>query len=238
MSGTQVWTFWAGPMPPWIGLCLETLRARCPTIRVLDDSFWATEYNGSIPVGPLMKQPIHMRSNIVRAFLLARHGGVWVDADCIAWRDLASIGNYLAESDFVAYNQAKGGLCSALVASRPQGKIALAWWKILKSQVAANTKRKSWPRTALGPVLLKRAIKQVGWANCHMIPGKLVHPYYWKDKHLFCADTEPRIAPGSWCWMLTSGSVGGMRSWGRDKILGSQTLVGRLFRQALEVEHG
>jgi len=234
---TPVWTYWAGPMPPWIELCLETLRAKCSTIQVWDDSFWTTEYDGSIPISPLMNQPIHMRSNIVRAFLLARYGGVWVDADCIAWRDLAGIYQYLEQRDFVAYKQKRGGLCSALVASRPQGKIALTWWKLLKSRTAANAKRKSWPRTALGPSLLKQAIKQIGWSKCYMIPGNLVHPLYWKDRHLFSANTEPRITAGAWCWMLTSGSIGGMRSWSRDRILESETLVGRLFRRGLESEH-
>jgi len=217
---------------------LETLRKQCPTLRILNDDFWATEYNGSLNVKPLMNQPIHFRSNVLRAFLLARHGGLWVDADCIAWRDLAGLGDELAGRDFLAYNQAKGGLCSALVGSQKGGMIALAWWKLLKHRVAANTKRKHWPRTSLGPTLLKTAIKQVGWANCRMIDGRLVHPLYWKDRHLFAADTDPRIAPGAWCWMLTSGSLGDMRSWSREQILASDTLVGRLFRRALGVPNG
>lgn len=230
---TPVWSYWAGPQPAWIGLCLDTMRSRCPAIRILDDSFWKTEYDGSVDVRPLMSQPIHLRSNVLRAFLLARHGGVWVDADCVVWRDLSLIGECLQAHDFVAYNQAKGGLCSALVASRRQGKISLAWWRLLKRQVATNAKRGKWPRTSLGPVLLKQAIKQVGWRNCQMIPGALVHPLYWKDKHLFSANSEPRIAAGAWCWMLTSGSLGEMRSWTRQQILESETLVGRLFRRAL-----
>lgn len=232
-STTPVWTYWSGPMQPWVGMCLETLRRHCPTLRVLDDQFFADEYDGSIPIQPFFHQPIHQRSNVLRAFLLARHGGVWVDADCIALRDLARLSEVLQWHDFVCYQQQKGGICSALLAARYSSPTALRYWKAIKRQSLANIRRKRWGRLSLGPRCVRQALQESGWHGYCVLPSHMVHPIYWKDRLAFASDQQPKIHNDAWCWMLTSGSLGDLRTWSREQILNSQTVIGRVFRHAL-----
>ena len=226
-----VWTFWTGPQPPWIGLCLDTLRRHCPTIEILDDSFWHDQFDAAIPIAPMLRQPPHLRSNVVRSWLLSKHGGIWVDADCICLRDLRPIAKKNAV--FTAYRQAKGGLCSALVSARPGSQIAFRWWKLTKSATLANIRSGRWFRLSLGPRLLRRAIAAVPTERCLIHPSALVHPIHWRAHAAFARDVQPRIDPRAWCWMLTSGSLGDLRTWTREQILNSPTLIGRVFRHAL-----
>lgn len=231
IADVQVWSFWTGPQPPWIGLCLETLRRNCPTIQILNDSFWTTTFDAAIPIAPLLQRPPHFRSNIVRAWLLSKYGGIWVDADCICLRDLRPIA--LKNAGFTAYRQARGGLCSALVSAKQGSMIAFRWWKLIKAAAYRNIKTGQWGRLSLGPKLLRKVIAAVPTERCLYHPSNLVHPIYWKNHAAFLADVQPSIDPLAWCWMLTSGSLGDMRSWSREQILESPTLIGRVFRHAL-----
>ena len=227
----DVWTFWTGPRPPWISLCLETLSRHCPTIKVLDDSFWTSEFDANVPIQQLLESPAHFRSNLVRSWLLSKRGGIWVDADCICLRDLQPIAEKRAS--FTADRQSKGGLCSALVSAKPGSQIAFRWWRLTKRQAATNIRSESWDRLSLGPRLLGQAIAAVPSERVLYHPSSLVHPIHWRDHAAFVADVQPTIDPRAWCWMLTSGSLGDMRSWSRDQILESPTLIGRVFRHAL-----
>jgi hypothetical protein len=230
-----VWTYWSGPMPDWIALCLESLRKHCPTLKVLDDSWWHRQYDGSLPIQLLLQQPPNLRSDVMRAFLLSKHGGVWVDADCIAFRNLADLSEILVDHEFITYQQRHGGICSALAAARPQSMIAFRWWNHTKRAARKNIKRKRWHRLSLGPRLLRAALRDEGWRGYCVLPGQLVHPLYWRHRAAFSQDTTPTIDPQAWCCMLTSGSLGEMAQWPRDRLLDSPTWIGRVFRHALEV---
>jgi hypothetical protein len=105
----RVFTYWVGPQPPWIGLCLDIARRNCPGIEILDDSFWDTHYAGEIPVATIRRQLPAVQSDILRSDLLHTVGGIWVDADCIIWRDLRPITHHgLTRYDFVTYRVWRG----------------------------------------------------------------------------------------------------------------------------------
>lgn len=232
----QVFTYWAGPMPPWIELCLESLSKNCLNIKILDDSFWKNEYDGAVPIKPFFKQPIHFRSNVLRTFLLVRYGGIWVDADCIALRDLSDIGNLLEFHDFVTYSQSRGGICSALVAAKKGSKIAWSWWKLTKHTSLRNIRKNKWNRLSLGPRLLRKALNLSGDCGYCVLPSNHVHPIHWHNHKAFQSNVQPIIDNKAWCWMLTSGSLGEITKWSRNQIIESETLIGRVFRHALGIQ--
>ena len=81
-----VWTYWEGPRPAYIVLCLGTMQ------RVLGDRFrlvTPTTISNYLPIDALhprwrkLDQPA-LRADCIRAALLAVHGGWWWDADTIA----------------------------------------------------------------------------------------------------------------------------------------------------------
>src|SRR5262249_11420795 len=79
-SPLPVWAYWEGPCPPYVALCLEILVRRAGA-RVLDrqafDELWTSERD--LPIDDLY---VAHRADFVRAYLLAHHGGLWIDADC------------------------------------------------------------------------------------------------------------------------------------------------------------
>lgn len=234
MHDIPVWSYWVGPLNPIMELCLESLRFRCPTITILDDSFWTNEYDGDIPADEIVPlQPVQ-KSELLRAYLLKERGGVWVDADCLAFRDLAAAADLLDDHDFVAYKLRGTILNSALTASKPGGKIVLEWWQELKS-----THRRLYPdgmghRLALGPLRLVDVLARFDPNECAFLPGDLIHPIFWQDWHLLHQESpgaDPR--PDAWCCMLTKRSLRAVRRWPKEMILKSDALIGRIVRRAL-----
>jgi hypothetical protein len=85
-----LWTYWQKePVPPFIQACLDNWRRFAPDhqVRVLDRSaltHWLPAVRDDFDTLPADRQ-----SDWLRTQLLARHGGVWMDAATLLSRDLA-----------------------------------------------------------------------------------------------------------------------------------------------------
>lgn len=230
VADVPVWSYWTGPQPDWIGLCLDTLRRNSPTAQVLSAEYWET-YGGPVPVEAIVRQRPNVQSDVLRAWLLHRYGGVWIDADAIVWRDLRPIAAWWLQYDFVAYRAAgRGGLCSALIAAPPGSMVAARYWRLV---CRALERRAILPTYAIGPRLLRAAIGQVGWQRVRLLPGSLVHPIHWRRKARLWQDHTYTPPPNAWTFMLTHRSLGPLASLPRAALLDSQTLIGRLFRMGI-----
>ena len=75
------WTYWEGPCPEYIKLCIESIRRWC-NVRVLDrtgfDELWSEDRD--VPIDDLY---VAHRADFIRIYLLHHYGGAWIDADCI-----------------------------------------------------------------------------------------------------------------------------------------------------------
>ncbi len=84
-----IWTYWhASPPPDFIAACLENWRLHAPDheVRLLDrDSAlsWLPALRADFDALPAYRQ-----ADWLRIQLLARHGGIWVDASVLFARDL------------------------------------------------------------------------------------------------------------------------------------------------------
>jgi hypothetical protein len=229
----HVWSYWTGPQPAAIGLCLETLRRNSPTAVILDDAYWTSgDYAGEIPTGRILDLAPNLRSDILRAWLLYRHGGIWIDADAIVWRDLRPIGKHLRRHDFVAYRGRGMGLCSALIAARRGSPLAAAYWQAVCRRVANGGRL---AELSIGPRLLKQTIAQLKGHRLKLLRPGLVHPIPPRRSARLWREPEWTPPPGSWCFMLTHRPLARVSGLDRQQILDSPTLLGSLFRRALAV---
>ena len=237
-----VWSYWQGPLPPWRYLCLKTLRKHVPGITILTPETWQDVRKDDLG-WKLNRLAPNIISDFVRAHQLFHYGGIWVDADCIAFRDLRPIADRLEKYDFVTYRAGKPSrqICSALIASRAGGAIACEYLgemtRLLKSG------RKLGPLT-LGPNVLvkaeKLACRKVPRTWMDRVPTSQVHPIHWRQPEAFHRRaTDERHARyfkhnvDPFCCMLTAGSLREMRHWDEDKLLKSDTLFSYLLRTAL-----
>lgn len=228
-----VYSYWTGPQPPWIGLCLDTLRRHNPEIQILDDHIWQ-QYDGPADPQTILLQAPNVRSDYLRAWLLSTRGGIWVDADCICWRSLAPLAELLGDADFLGYQ--KGRVMSALLACRPGSRIAAAYHASMVDRLRHGGRLLSM---ALGPHVLRSAIAATREARLQLIPTQLVHPLqgprFGPCPNLWrAAPWEPD--PDAYTCMLTHRALGPMARLTRPALLQGSTLISRLFRRALDLQ--
>ena len=237
----HVWTYWEGPMPPWIGLCLETFRRNVPGVEILTRETWEDLYDGAmVPREILNRQRLNVKSDFIRAWLLHRIGGIWVDADAIMFRDPHPIFTELdrGDADFVAYKMGprQGEFCTALIAGRPESAIGKAYLDAMVARLLSGG-RLAWP--ALGPARLREACGRFPDAVLGVVPNRLVMPIWWRQRHRLRgpADTFD-LDDDAICVMLGHRMLGPMRHWSQRRILQSDTVAGSAFRRALSISKG
>jgi len=237
----HVYSYWEGPKSPWIELCLETLRRNVPGIKILTPGDFRVMYHGHCDVrfAWFDKQRPNVKSDFIRAWILYNFGGIWVDADCIAFRDLRPVADLMkAPANYVAYTVGRGQFCTALQAAKRKTKIGQFYLEGMVGRL--NSGRKLAP-VALGPPRLRYASKKAdAWPA--MIPTPLVHPAGWirwgADPRLTAKATDRQHRRrlkrrNPFCYMLTHRAPGEARSATRDVILKSDWFIGYLFRRAL-----
>lgn len=142
-----VWAYWEDrpgePTPHHILLCREVLRHQCKACEVrlvtpanvhqylpdLDPRVW------QITLQNPDQNPIAVRCAFIRALLLERHGGLYVDADCIALKDYAEAFRASVGCDFFAMRRisAKSNHISIrFYGTQPNGKVITAYAEALR----------------------------------------------------------------------------------------------------------
>lgn len=231
----NIYTYWTGPKPPWIELCLESLEKNTPGIKILDKRSWQELFKGG-PIGmkKILRQIPNVQSDYIRAYLLYHYGGVWVDADCVCFKDLHGILDYLQEKDFVAYHvrgTRLGQMCTALLASEPHSELARHYLTIMENRLRGR--KRILGRLALGPRVLMRACRVSG-QRPFMVPQHLVHPFAnWLEYKKLWQGASVKIDNDAFCFMLTRKALGPWSDFPREKLMEMNNVVGEAFRKAL-----
>jgi len=233
---TPVWTYWEGPKPPWIRLCLRTIRRHIPAVQILGPRCFRDLYDEiDVPWATITAQRPNVKSDFLRAYLLHSVGGIWIDADAIAFRDVRPIWHLLDAADFVSYRRAGGMYCSALIAAEPDSPIAAEYYGQMVDRLTRANGRLG--RQALGPTLLGKACRSLPHARVARIPPRLVHqihrrgwgraPQLWQPAGTWAPPDD------AYTCMLTHRALGPLRTWPARKLLRSDTVLGASFRRAL-----
>lgn len=234
----RVWSYWEGPRPPWIRLCLRTMRRNIPGIEILGPPCWAQLYDGiDVPPEILNAQRPNVKSDFIRAYLLHSIGGIWIDADAIVFRDVRPIFELLQDREFVTYKRARGMYCAALIASQPSSRVAARYYATMVKRLN-ESEGTQLPRMALGPQLLGQACRSLKIRPAFM-PPRLVHqvhgrgwgraPRLWQPAGTWEPDAD------AYCCMLTHQALGPARRWRIPRLLRGDTVVSACYRRALGV---
>uniref|UniRef100_A0A6M3K6I1 Glycosyltransferase n=1 Tax=viral metagenome TaxID=1070528 RepID=A0A6M3K6I1_9ZZZZ len=230
----RVFTFWTGPKPPIIELCLDSMRRNIPDIEVWTQEHWAQAYDGS--VGP-WRAIVHRRPNVqsdyLRYWLLSTYGGIWLDADYIAFRDIRGVWDQSADYIGYLHRESTPIPYTALMGGHPdspivQKQVELARTMLGRKRIGINA----------GPRLTLRALRACPNARTTMIPRKYIHPLWWQrgDEPWRPSDTarEFNFEQDAYGLMLLGSVVKAYRHLGAKELLEHPSVVGQAFRRAME----
>ena len=257
MMTFPVWTYWENlpgrRIPPYLALCLEILRRRCPGAEVHlvgpDD---LPELIGDLPVdferlrvrgrsGP----PIAQKADYIRIALLQKYGGLWLDVDVIALCDIAAFAEEaLKEHEFVCMRKdlTSGHVTNSFLATRPGGAVVTEMLsQITEALVSAERENVELDWLAMGSAILTPIVERHA-DTTRFVPEEDIHPIHFLESDVFfrrddLVDHIDLVDPGAKLAMLYNARfTEADRALPRRELLGSNTLIGQLFRQALPDE--
>ncbi len=146
----KVWTYWEGPQPPHIKVCLGSM------VNVLGSDLTILDPNSAVKaVGSnlnrnwrRLSQPA-LKADAIRAALLALYGGWWWDADTIAFRKPEF--DYTSSVIYTTWTKDPVRVLNGYIWFPPNSPIAAKW---LDSVNTALNKPTSVDWTSIGEKLL------------------------------------------------------------------------------------
>ena len=96
-----IWQFWQGPKPPFIELCLETVKKNNVNFQhvVLDENS-VFDYLPDLRKDLDLLPRIANKADYIRFRLLKEYGGIWLDADVVLFKDLKEVYEHFEKSHF------------------------------------------------------------------------------------------------------------------------------------------
>lgn len=202
-----VWLYWEGECPAWIEACRRTITAHAPDVRLLSPAEFDKLRDADRDIDLQRLQTAH-RADFIRAFLLARYGGLWIDADCIVMQSLKPVLALLDRFDLVAHRERSGYASNGFLASRPGGAIASALYRRI-CEILRSHRPIGW--ISLGGEPLTELLKAPG-AAWHEMECERVQPICWSNPGAFFASADDAahsaaFDPHAICYMLSNTEV-------------------------------
>jgi hypothetical protein len=150
----RIWTLWTqglDQMPTVPRACIDTWAAHNPDwdMKVLTNENLCDWADPRLCLPKAQAQLPYRLSELARLNLLARHGGVWVDATCFCIKPLDEWLPGCLDSGFFAFGQpGRGRLMSSwFLASPPNGYIPRRMWEALDDYyLGRNLSYEGWRR--------------------------------------------------------------------------------------------
>ncbi len=130
-----IWQYWetVDQKPAFVDVLLDLARRNAGVRLTQVTPETLREYLNDIPDELFRIKEIAHKADMIRAMLLQKHGGMWLDSDAIVLKDLNWLFDLLEDADFVGFND--GGQLSPrrpwvrvnCFLSRPQGAVVSDW---------------------------------------------------------------------------------------------------------------
>lgn len=192
-----------------------------------------------------------IKTGFIRAFLLRKYGGVYLDSDAIPLRSLSFVAEDVDKNGFVAMRRTsapKKHISIGFMGARPNNIIINKYSEILEERLEENFEY-GWGE--IGARTLT-PIVNVNSEHCHIYPEKDVHPIVAEDQRLLASKTlEPSsvLEDSSFIFMLyhriftgpmnadyelgfESSPDGWLGNYSEKKLYQSDMLISKMYRKA------
>lgn len=242
-----IWLFWEGPRPAYIDLCIATVRRHHPDLHLLDRAGFEALWTDDRDI-PLHDVGLNHVSDFVRAWLLSRHGGLYIDADCIMMRSCTPLLMAIEVHGFVGYREPQGYMSCNFMGARAGGAVIMKHY----ARVAARLRGPrpiAWLDLSSAP--MNQAIEAAG-RDALLLPTQSVMPLAWNDS----ADLARRrddsahaahVEPDCRSYMLSNNTIRAdvhtrhLAYMPAEVLLADRSFLGYLLRRALDrpmIDHG
>jgi hypothetical protein len=229
-----VWMYWEGKCPEWIAACQKTIFAHAPNARLLTPETFDELWDADRDIN-LKKLHVAHRADFIRAFLLKRYGGVWIDCDCVLTKPLAPLLESLGDRDFAAHRERGGYFGNEFMIARRESRIAEAFYQQITKTL--RTKRQfGW--CEIGCVPLTDILSKTD-APFLDIECELIQPICWsRVEPYFVLGDETRhqreFDSEAFCYMLSNLTVNKYLAANPNKnLLAEKSFFSYLVRQSL-----
>lgn len=199
-----VWMYWEGERPEWIRNCERTVQGHAADVRILGpddfDRLWDRDRDIN-----LTRLHVVQRADYIRAFLLTRYGGLWIDSDCVVMKPLAPVIAMLESQEFVAHKERKGWYGNDFMGASPGSRIAAAIYARICQQLRSG-RPIGW--TALGCEVVTAVLRSTS-APWRELDCELIQPICWSRPAPYFEVATPEehdrnLDPRALCYMLSN----------------------------------
>jgi len=262
---STLWLYWetpkgVGEVPPHILLCRKSIAVHARShevVLVTPDNLrgYLPDISGRIfeieaqPNGRVDRyfnrrgrkvSAIAQRADFVRAFLLEKYGGLYIDSDTLLLADPAPYLALLESYDFFAVRRSSRGKTHVSVnfyGSRPHGVIVSEYAELLRRRLKGSP---YYHWNEVGAAMLTPVVERHR-AISFDIPEQEIQPVTFETaEHLFLETSvnfEDVVAPEARAFMLYHGPFKGpLKNTGLDELYRSDMLVSKAFRAAIPEE--
>lgn len=208
-SNLPVWLYWEGDLPDWINECQKTVFAHASNVRLLTPETFNELRDSDLDINIDNLYVAH-RADFIRAFLLAKFGGLWVDSDCLVLKPLKSIIDLLAKYDFFGYRERSGEVTNNFMGASENSVLAAKYYQRL-CDILRSKEKIEW--LTLGSKALTATLNEnsIPWKELNV---EVIQPVCWSNPAAFFQkrdDTGHRLVlnPLSYCYMLSSNMMRG-----------------------------
>lgn len=248
-----VWLYWENRpgehKPPHIEFCHKVLESQQHGV----DIRWVTPDNvhdylpdlnprvWDITLPSPKQNPIAVRCAYIRALLLERYGGLYVDSDCLALVDYCQVFNEVGGAEFFAIRRTSAKtnhISIGFYGSEPGGSIITAYCDQLRMILNEKTEFR-WAE--VGAHLLT-PIVDAALDRCYLFREDRVHPIVAEQQHLLADTTMPvsDVVPQDAITLMLFHRIfeqdvkgATLKDWTPEQLATSQALLSRVYRERL-----
>jgi hypothetical protein len=234
-----IWMYWEGPMPGYIDLCIRTVRAHNGGVELLDragfDALW--RHDRDLDIDALC---LATKCDFVRSYLLAHHGGMYLDADCVVLGALDHVFDLADAAGFVGHRDPLGYMSTNFMASVSGGAVIRDHYRRV-CETLRSGRPVGWLDLASVPMDAAVAAHP---DRARLLPTERVMPLSWQESERL-ADRRPDAAHAlgfradAHCYMLSNNTIRQRRTtrvltyMPAEDLLADCYFLSFLFRRAL-----